>query len=179
MKILAVVPTKLELNAMLKACQEPGYRGEVLVTGRQAVTAFPELGTTIALGGLGKKRLALRTQELIDTGHFDLVICAGAAGALAPGPAKGDVVIATETVEYDLRKKLDAPQAAALSRLRTHPELVPPDPAERAGFPGALRAGRQRGSFSDDGFSACGGLPAHACARGGDGRSWSGAGLPK
>jgi adenosylhomocysteine nucleosidase len=107
MKILTVIPTQVELNAFLKACQEQGYPGEAGLAGGLPVTAFPEMQLTVALGGVGKKRLRLRTQELIAAGDWDLVLCAGAAGALAPGPAKRDVVIATETVEYDLRKKLD------------------------------------------------------------------------
>jgi adenosylhomocysteine nucleosidase len=108
MKILIVIPTQVELNAFLKACREQGYPGEAGMAGGLPVTVFPELQLTVALGGVGKKRLALRTQELIAAGEWDLVICAGTAGALSPGPAKGEVVIATETVEYDLRKKLDA-----------------------------------------------------------------------
>jgi adenosylhomocysteine nucleosidase len=107
MKILIVIPTRVELNAFLEACREQGYPGAAGKSGELPVTAFPELGTTVALGGVGKKRQTLRTQELIAAGDWELVICAGSAGALAPGPVRGDVVIATETVEYDLRKKLD------------------------------------------------------------------------
>jgi adenosylhomocysteine nucleosidase len=110
MKILIVIPTRVELNAFLKACQEPGYPGEAGLVGGLPVIAFPELQLTVALGGVGKKRQALRTQELIAAGDWDLVLCAGAAGAIVPAPVKGDVVIATETVEYDLRKKLDDPR---------------------------------------------------------------------
>ncbi len=110
MNLLTVVPTQVELNAFLKAFQEQGYPGKAGLAGRLPVTAFPDLKTTVALGGVGKKRLVRRTQQLIEAGEWDLVMCAGTAGVIAPGPAKGDVVIATETVEYDLREKLGEPR---------------------------------------------------------------------
>jgi adenosylhomocysteine nucleosidase len=107
MKILTVVPTRIELNAFLKACQAQGYHSELVVTGRFPVVYFPGLDMTVAQGGLGKTQFALQTQHLIDAGHWDLVICAGAAGALQTGLAKGDVVISTETVEYGTPNKSD------------------------------------------------------------------------
>jgi adenosylhomocysteine nucleosidase len=109
MKILTVVPIQIELDAFLKACHAQGYHSEALVTGRLPVAYFPGLETTVALGGLGKTQFALQTQHLIDAGHWDVIICAGAAGALVAGLAKGDVVISTETVEYDIRNKFGPP----------------------------------------------------------------------
>jgi adenosylhomocysteine nucleosidase len=58
----------------------------------------------VALGGHGKTQFAVQAQYLI--GRFpssELVICAGAAGALKPGLSVGDVVVGTETVEHDYR----------------------------------------------------------------------------
>ena len=56
----------------------------------------------VAPGGHGKTQFAVQAQYLI--GLFpsaELVICAGAAGSLAPELAVGDVVVGTETVEQD------------------------------------------------------------------------------
>jgi adenosylhomocysteine nucleosidase len=121
LKILTVVPTRIELNAFLKAFQAQGYRPESSITGRHQVTYFPDLEMTVALGGLGSQQFALRTQQLIDAGHGDLVICAGTAGALVAGLAKGDVVISTESVEYAIRDN-NAP--SLLPRYRTPDEIL-------------------------------------------------------
>ena len=65
---------------------------------------------TLACGGLGKTQFAIQTQYLLDVSPaFDVVICAGAAGALDNTLAIGDVVIATETVEYDIYNHFGAP----------------------------------------------------------------------
>jgi nucleoside phosphorylase len=61
----------------------------------------------VAPGGHGKTQFAVQAQYLI--GHFpavELVICAGAAGSLAPDLSVGDVVVGTETVEHDYRQRL-------------------------------------------------------------------------
>ena len=55
-------------------------------------------------GGHGKTQFAVQAQYLI--GAFqsvELVICAGAAGSLAPQLSVGDVVVGTATVEHDYR----------------------------------------------------------------------------
>ena len=52
--------------------------------GRLPVVQFPDLGVTLARGGLGKVQFAVQTQHLLDTcSDWDLIVCAGAAGALA------------------------------------------------------------------------------------------------
>ena len=109
MKILTVVPTRIELNAFLKSFQARGYKNEPVVLGKFQVASFPGLETIVAQGGLGKTQFALQTQQLIDAGHWELVICAGAAGALVADLSKGDVVISTETVEYNIPNKSDPP----------------------------------------------------------------------
>jgi len=58
----------------------------------------------VAQGGDGKTQFAVQAQYLI--GRFssvELVICAGAAGSLAPELSVGNVVVGTETVEHDYR----------------------------------------------------------------------------
>ena len=58
----------------------------------------------MASGGHGETQFAVQAQYLI--GQFpsaELVICAGAAGSLAPELSVGDVVVGTETVKHDYR----------------------------------------------------------------------------
>src|SRR5215470_6774266 len=60
--------------------------------------------TLVAPGGHGKTQFAVQAQYLVDRfPSVELVICAGAAGSLAPGLCVGDVVVGTETVEHDCR----------------------------------------------------------------------------
>lgn len=110
MKILTAIPTRTELDAFVQACREQGYPSEPSVVGRQSVTKFPTLDMVVAHGGLGKVQFAVQTQHLLDSGEWDLVVCAGAAGALVAGLSIGDVVIATETVEHDVWNRIGQPR---------------------------------------------------------------------
>jgi adenosylhomocysteine nucleosidase len=109
MKILTVIPTQEECDSFVQACLEQGYQAQALVMGKLSITYFPVLEMAVAHGGLGKAQFAVQTQHLIDAGNWGVVICAGAAGALASGLSVGDVVIATETVEHDIRNKFGKP----------------------------------------------------------------------
>jgi adenosylhomocysteine nucleosidase len=78
--------------------------------GRLPVVHLPELDVTLACGGLGKVQFAVQTQHLLDVcPAWDLVICAGAAGALVDGLPVGDLVVATETVEHDIHNRFGRP----------------------------------------------------------------------
>lgn len=109
MRILVVIPTQLELDYFLQACQELGHQAEPRVAGRLSIKVYPTLGLAVAHGGLGKTQFAVQTQHLIDALDSDWVICAGAAGALVDALDVGDVVIATETVEHDIRNHFVKP----------------------------------------------------------------------
>jgi len=66
---------------------------------------LPEWRSLVAPAGHGKTQFAVQAQYLI--GRFpsvELVVCAGAAGSLAPELSVGDVVVGTETVEHDYRQ---------------------------------------------------------------------------
>jgi adenosylhomocysteine nucleosidase len=115
MKILTVIPTQAELGLFLQACRGLGYQAEATTTGKLPTAYFPLLEMVVARGGLGKVQFAVQTQHLIDSAHWDLVVCAGAAGALADGLAVGDVVIATETVEHDIRNLFGVPHLPRFS----------------------------------------------------------------
>jgi len=109
LKILVVVPTQEELDGFLQACREQGYEGQPAASGKLSVRHFPALELAVAKGGLGKTQFAVQTSYLIGQQPWDLVICAGAAGALVDGLSVGDVVIATETVEHDIRNRFGKP----------------------------------------------------------------------
>jgi adenosylhomocysteine nucleosidase len=73
---------------------------------------FPDLDLTVSLGGLGKVQFAIQTQYLLDSEPgWELVICAGAAGGLENNLLAGDIVVATETVEHDIKNKFGKPRA--------------------------------------------------------------------
>ena len=108
MKILVLIPTQKEFDFFLAACAEMGGQAEHSTLGRVNVVQFANLGLrskgvlTLSRGGLGKVQFAIHTQHLLDVApEWDLVICAGAAGALVDTLSIGDVVVSTETVEHD------------------------------------------------------------------------------
>lgn len=106
MRKLIITPMKEELDFLLQGCTKEGFRAESAMIGRLPVVRLPDLDVTLARGGLGKVQFAVQTQHLLDTcDDWDLVICAGAAGALADEVSVGDVVVATTTVEHDYNNK--------------------------------------------------------------------------
>lgn len=105
MKILIVIPTQKEFDFFLKSCNEHGFRAEDSTIGRLPVVQFPDLDLTLASGGLGKVQFAVQAQHLLDAcPDWDLVICAGAAGAIVDTVSIGDVIVSTEIVEHDIKK---------------------------------------------------------------------------
>jgi adenosylhomocysteine nucleosidase len=95
---------------------------------------LPDLNITLARGGPGKAQFAIHTHHLLDAAaNWGLVICAGAAGALADDLAVGDVVVATATVEHDFNNKFSQ---SALPRFDSAPFAV--DALRRAPPSGAF-----------------------------------------
>jgi adenosylhomocysteine nucleosidase len=119
-----------ELNLFLRACITCGFRAEGDVLGRLPIVRLPDLNMTLARGGTGKAQFAVQTQHLLDAAmDWELVICAGAAGALSDALSVGDVVVATSTVEHDYNNKFSerpvpsfegAPEAIATLRRMPH-----------------------------------------------------------
>ena len=108
MKILIITPMQEELGFLLQGCTKAGSHAESAMIGRLSVVQFPDLGITLAPGGLGKAQFALQTQHLLDCcSDWDVIICAGAAGALGDKVSVGDVVVATTTVEHDYNNKFN------------------------------------------------------------------------
>ena len=108
MRKLIVTPMREELDFLVQGCTKAGFHAESATVGRLPVVRLPSLGVTLAQGGLGKVQFAVQTQHLLDTRNdWDLIICAGAAGALADEVSVGDVVVATTTVEHDYNNKFN------------------------------------------------------------------------
>ena len=108
-EILVITPLRKELEFLLSEYARQGHRGCDGTLGRLRVVRLLDLGLTIACGGTGKAQFALQTQHLLDTDSgWGLVICAGAAGALADEVLVGDVVVATATVEHDYQNKFNS-----------------------------------------------------------------------
>jgi nucleoside phosphorylase len=124
MTIPAVVPVQSEADFLVQAITKEACQGENAQIGRLPVTHLPGLGLTLACGGLGKVQFGVQTQYLLDMcSDWDLVLCAGAVGALVDWLAVGDVLVATETVEHDIRNQFGEPGLAGLG------------PADSAGSP--------------------------------------------
>jgi len=103
--ILIVAPLQEEYSDLyhsLSALDLESYPERI---GKLDIHCFPEINVTLARGGHGKTQFGIQTQHLLDHAKFDLVICAGAAGALAPEVRVGDVIIATSTLEHDYNNK--------------------------------------------------------------------------
>jgi adenosylhomocysteine nucleosidase len=104
-KKLIVIPTQTEIDGFLQGCAALGFSVEAAHLGRLPIIHLRSGAVVVARGGLGKVQFALQTQHLLDAGlDWDLVLGVGAAGALVDDLSPGDVVVATEIVEHDIRK---------------------------------------------------------------------------
>jgi adenosylhomocysteine nucleosidase len=103
-RILIVCPLAREWSFLLRRF-EASLAVERLRDLKIEAAYIPDWRALVAPGGHGKTQFAVQAQYLI--GRFpsvELVICAGAAGSLAPELSVGDVVVGTETVEHDYRQ---------------------------------------------------------------------------
>ena len=103
--ILVVTPLQEEYSDLYHSLSALDLKSHEERIGRLDVHCFPEINLTLGRGGHGKTQFGIQTQHLLDHAQFDLVICAGAAGALAPEVSVGDVIIATSTLEHDYNNK--------------------------------------------------------------------------
>ncbi len=104
-KVLIVTPLQEEYNEFCSSLKRLGLSEEKGSVGKLDVSHFAEVGVTLARGGHGKTQFGVQTQYLLDQEKFDLVLCAGAAGALAPHVQIGDLIVATSTLEHDFNVK--------------------------------------------------------------------------
>jgi len=103
--ILIVTPLLEEYNDLYESLTSIGLESHRDKIGKLDVHRFPELNVTLARGGHGKTQFGIQTQYLLDHAQFDLVICAGAAGALAPEMKIGDLIVTTTIIEHDYNNK--------------------------------------------------------------------------
>jgi len=102
-RLLILCPLAREWSFLVKTF-EASLHVERLHHLKVEAAYIPDWRALVAPGGHGKIQFAVQAQYLI--GQFpevELVICAGAAGSLAPELSLGDVVVGTETVEHDYR----------------------------------------------------------------------------
>jgi adenosylhomocysteine nucleosidase len=104
-RILVITPLQEEYSDLYQSFSALDLKSHPEKVGRLDVHCFPEINVTLARGGHGKTQFGIQTQHLLDHAEFDLVICAGAAGALAPDVNVGDVIVATYTLEHDYNIK--------------------------------------------------------------------------
>lgn len=123
MKTLVVTPIQEEIDFFIQSCVEQGAHVQALLLDKLSIMYFPELNLLVAKGGLGKAQFAVQTQYLLGCyPDLQLVICAGAAGALVKELAIGDIVVATETVEHDVHNHFGKP---LLPRFPGNAEAIP------------------------------------------------------
>ena len=102
---LIIIPTEMELDAFIKEYNKKGIRHESVNLGILKLNEFIEIGTGVTLGGLGKAQFAVQTQYCINRiDGLKRILCLGASGGLINGLNLGDVIVATETVEHDIKK---------------------------------------------------------------------------
>jgi len=108
MKILIITPTRKEFEYLLQSWNVLGLIAKSSAIGRLPAAFFPAMGITLAQGGAGKVQFGVQTQHLLDArGDWNLVVCAGPAGALVDEVGIGDLVVATATVEHDYSKRFN------------------------------------------------------------------------
>ena len=102
--ILILCPLTREWSFLVKAF-EASRHVERLHDLKIEAVYIPDCRALLAQGGHGKTQFAVQAQYLISRfSSAELVICAGAAGSLAPDLYVGDIVVATKTVEHDYRQ---------------------------------------------------------------------------
>jgi adenosylhomocysteine nucleosidase len=106
MKIAILTPLQEELAFLLTGLEEFGLKRRDLKLGRMDLFEFSEANLLVAYGGHGKTQFGIQSQYLLcQEPKIQVLICAGAAGALSSKLQIGDIVVATETIEHDYNLK--------------------------------------------------------------------------
>jgi adenosylhomocysteine nucleosidase len=90
-----------EMERYLDTCTVMGTRQRAGLTFHEA--AYHGHDLVLVKGGVGKVNAAMCTQILIDEFAADAVICTGSAGALHDDLDIGDIVVAEDCVQHDVR----------------------------------------------------------------------------
>jgi len=102
---LIVTPLQEEYKDLYDSLSALELASTTTKVGKLDVHHFSALNVTLARGGHGKTQFGIQTQYLLDHAQFDLVICAGAAGALAPEVKVEDLIGTIITIEHDYNNK--------------------------------------------------------------------------
>jgi adenosylhomocysteine nucleosidase len=106
MKTAILTPLQEELAFLVAGLEKFGLQKREIRSGRLDVFEFIETDLLVACGGHGKTQFSIQSQYLLcQFPQIQLLVCAGAAGALSNSLNIGDVVVATETVEHDYNLK--------------------------------------------------------------------------
>jgi adenosylhomocysteine nucleosidase len=105
-KIAMLTPLEEELSTLANALEQFGFKKHKSLLGNLEIFEFRELNLLLALGGHGKTQFGVQSQYLLcQLPQVELLVCAGAAGALSNELEIGDIVAATATVEHDYNLK--------------------------------------------------------------------------
>jgi adenosylhomocysteine nucleosidase len=106
MQTAILTPLQEELAFLVAGLEKFGLQKREIRAGRLDIFEFSEIDLLVACGGHGKTQFGIQSQYLIcQVPQIQLLVCAGAAGALSNSFNVGDVVVATETVEHDYNLK--------------------------------------------------------------------------
>ncbi len=104
MKKLFLAPLKAELSILSQTFQQK-WKHESLQIKAHHILFFPQPNIYMAVGGLGKVNMALKTQFwLSNLPDIELMACVGCAGSLDSSLRVGDLVVASKTVEHDYKQ---------------------------------------------------------------------------
>jgi adenosylhomocysteine nucleosidase len=106
MKTAILTPLTEELAILITKIESFGLHKQNLQLGNIKAFEFREFDLLVACGGHGKTQFGIQAQYLLaQVPQIELLVCAGAAGALSDSLNIGDVVVASETVEHDYNLK--------------------------------------------------------------------------
>ena len=106
-KNLVLVPTLEELDAVVDILKKQDIEFSETRIGPLELYGCSQGSLVFCHGGFGKTQFGIHTQFLIDKiQDASSVICIGAGGALVNGFSFGDIVVATEIIEHDLKNHI-------------------------------------------------------------------------
>jgi adenosylhomocysteine nucleosidase len=116
-KTAILTPLEEELSILVNILEQLGFKKHRTYLGDLEIFEFHKLNILLTLGGHGKTQFGIQSQYLLcQLPQVELLVCAGAAGALSDELEIGDVVAATTIVEHDYNLKFvnrSLPQFAA------------------------------------------------------------------
>ncbi len=122
MKTAILTPLKEELTILVDGLEQFGLRKTEVHSGNLNIFEFSEFDLLVACGGHGKTQFGIKAQYLLcQVPQIQLLVCAGAAGALSNVLNVGDVIVATETVEHDYNLKF---VSRPLPRFAGSPQVI-------------------------------------------------------